>query len=285
MTAFPEPTTGHALQCMEIWGGNHAVETGISTPGLDMWVYSRPYAEATDGGDVHYVSLCGGGKITRFILADVAGHGAAVAEVARGLRTLMRRNINRKSQERLVLELNRQFAELAQLSRFATAVVGTYLTRGDKLTVCNAGHPRPLWYRAATGQWSFLFGPTEDNDEVLSNLPLGVDETTTYSQVEITLGQGDLLFVYTDALVEATNAQGEMLGEERLLELVRRLDFTEPGHAVQALLAELDRYRAGQPQEDDTTFLLLSHNAGHPRKLSLLETLDVYAKVFGLKSV
>src|SRR5262245_51592212 len=196
---------------MEIWGGNHATDRAVATPGLDLRVYSRLHEGAEGGGDVHYVSLCGGGKITRFILADVSGHGAAVAEVARGLRTLMRRNINRKSQERLVRELNRQFTEMAQLSRFATAVVGTYLTRGDTLTVCNAGHPRPLWYRAATRQWSFLFGPTEDNNDVLANLPLGIDETTTYGQVEITLGKGDLLFVYTDALVEATNVQGEML--------------------------------------------------------------------------
>src|SRR5258708_2259920 len=92
----------HSLQCMEIWGGSHDAENSVSTPGLDLWIYSRPYLEASAGGDVHYVSLCGGGVITRFILADVAGHGTAVADVARELRTLMRRNINRKSQARLI---------------------------------------------------------------------------------------------------------------------------------------------------------------------------------------
>src|SRR5690242_4035808 len=81
----------HTLQCMEIWGGSHDVENSVSTPGLDLWIYSRPYQEARAGGDVHYVSLCGGGIITRFILADVAGHGTAVADVARGLRALLRR--------------------------------------------------------------------------------------------------------------------------------------------------------------------------------------------------
>jgi len=144
VTSIDHAASRHTMQCMEIWGGSHAADTSVATPGLDLWVYSQPYEGADDGGDVHYVSLCGGGKITRFILADVAGHGAKVADVARSLRGLMRQNINRKSQARLATALNEQFAELGQQGCFATAVIASYLTTGDKLTVCNAGHPRPL---------------------------------------------------------------------------------------------------------------------------------------------
>src|SRR5690349_19404791 len=99
----------HTMQCMEIWGGSDAVETSLISPGLDTWVYSRPFEGADEGGDVYYVSLCGGGIITRLIVADVSGHGAEVSEVSRALRTLMRQNINNKSQARLVKALNRQF--------------------------------------------------------------------------------------------------------------------------------------------------------------------------------
>ena len=83
-------------------GGNQAVESAVSTPGLDVWVYSQPHEGAAHGGDVHYVSLCGGGVITRMIVADVSGHGESVAEFSGMLRSLLRRNINRKSQTRLV---------------------------------------------------------------------------------------------------------------------------------------------------------------------------------------
>jgi hypothetical protein len=62
---------------MEIFGSNQAADNAFSSPGLDIWVYSRPHGEAASGGDVYYVSLCGGGVITRFILADVSGHGAS----------------------------------------------------------------------------------------------------------------------------------------------------------------------------------------------------------------
>ena len=62
----------HGLRCMEIWGGNRAEANAIGTPGLDLWVYSEPYHADDRGGDVHYVSLCGGGIITRLIVTDLS---------------------------------------------------------------------------------------------------------------------------------------------------------------------------------------------------------------------
>jgi serine phosphatase RsbU (regulator of sigma subunit) len=268
---------------MEIWGGNRAADNSISTPGLDLWVSSQPYHQAESGGDVHYVSLCGGGIITRFILADVSGHGASVADLARALRDLMRRNINRKSQARLVKELNRRFTELAHLSRFATAVLGTYLTTTDQLTLCNAGHPRPFWYRAATREWSVLPDAREPAGAGLANLPLGIDDSTIYPQVVLGLEPGDFVLIYTDALTECTDDQGGQLGEHGLLSLVRALDVTDPLRIAPAVLVALDRFRGGRPVEDDQTFLLLHHNGAPSRRLTLGEKMDVYAKVFGLK--
>lgn len=211
---------------MEIWGGNQAVYRSANTPGLDIWVYSRPHEQATNGGDVHCVSLCGGGVITRFILADISGHGAAVGDIGRSLSALMCRNINRKSQSKLVQALNRQFAELAKLRRFGTTFVATYLTKGDTLPIYNVGHPRPLWYRAESREWFILAG-NEDKTAGLVNLPLGIDDSTVYPQMTLTLGKGDLVLTFTHALVEAENAAGDRLGETGLLNLIRKLDVSD----------------------------------------------------------
>ena len=146
----------HTMQCMEIWGGIEPVERAVSTPGLDLWVYSQPFAGDTQGGDVYYVTLCGGGIITRIVVADVSGHGSSVAEFSLSLRSLVRQNINQKSQKRLVERLNRQFTEMADLRRFATALVVTYLASTNRLSICNAGHPRPLLFNEAAGTWSLL---------------------------------------------------------------------------------------------------------------------------------
>jgi phosphoserine phosphatase RsbU/P len=275
----------HPLQCMEIWGGSAAAERSVSTPGLDLWVWSRPFQQALDGGDVHYVSLCGGGVITRLILADISGHGASVAELAHSLRELMRRNINSKSQTRLVRDLNRQFTELAKLSRFATAIVATYLAHRDQLTICNAGHPRPLWFRAATAEWHFVDVDDRAERAGLTNLPLGIDDSTSYPQATLNLEPGDVVFIYTDALTESPGAGGEMLGEQGLRELMGTIDTTNAKSMAQSLVARLDQLRGGRPAEDDATFLMLHHNAANPGRLSIRQKLDVYAKVFGLKRV
>src|SRR5205809_333204 len=82
------------MQCMEVWGGNQIVDNGVNMPGLDAWVYSKPYGDAAGGGDVHYVSSCATGRIMRLLVADVSGHGSAVSSVAGQLRALMRRYVN-----------------------------------------------------------------------------------------------------------------------------------------------------------------------------------------------
>ncbi len=273
------------MHCMEIRGSNRAVASSLRTPGLDLWVFSQPYHAEDRGGDVHYVSLCGGGIITRIIVADVSGHGAAVGEFSDALRDLMRRNINSKSQRRLVKALNRQFTELAQLRRFATAIVATYLATSDRLSICNAAHPRPLWFRAATRTWSLLTHESAASAQPGSNLPLGVDEETPYEQFVVHLDRGDHVVIYTDALMEAMDPAGAMLGESGLLRLIQGLDLDTPDRLGRALLGAVRDYRAGGAAEDDETLVVLRHDGGPPRRPSIGEKLDVYAKVFGLKGV
>jgi len=275
----------HTMHCMEIRGGNQAVEKIFRTPGLDLWIFSEPYHSDDRGGDVHYVSLCGGGIITRLIVADVSGHGSSVADFSGELRDLMRRNINSKSQKRLVGTLNRQFTELAQLRRFATAIVATYLATTDRLAVCNVAHPRPLWYRSATRSWSLLTDEAARATRPGSNLPLGVDEATTYEQFAVHLDPGDFIVFYTDALMEAMDPSDAMLGEDGLLEVARRVDLSTPGRVGPAIVEGVRRHRAGGAADDDVTVLVLHHNGGPPRRPSIGEKIDVYAKVFGLKSV
>jgi serine phosphatase RsbU (regulator of sigma subunit) len=248
-------------------------------PGLDAWVLSSPHHDDPAGGDVHYVSLCGGGITTRVAIADVSGHGASVAEFSCGLRDLIRRHINRKDQSRLVAELSRTFGELAQLERFATAIVATYLVTRRRLVLCIAGHPRPLLYRAASAEWSLLDAP----DAV--NLPLGIDDAARLLEVTLDLAPGDLLVLYTDALVEAADPAGRQLGEAGLLQAARLLTdhAADPRAVGSALVEAVAAHRAGQPPDDDLTLIALRHTGTGPRRPGLRERAEVYARVFGLR--
>ncbi len=279
MDPTPSLPRGSSMRCMEIRGGSRAVEDAFGTPGLDGFLLSRPYKGAERGGDLHYISLCGGGVITRVIVADVSGHGASVAEFSEALRSLMRKNINTKSQTRLVAALNRQFGAQAQLLRFATAVVATYLATERTLTVCNAGHPRPLCYRKRLEQWMFL----DASGAQPGNLPLGLDDDSPYHQFTETLEPGDVVCFYTDALTEAKDPSGRMLGEDGLLDLAKGLDPNDPRQLTEGLVSLIDGHRKGRSDDDDMTFLCLVHNARGPRPPTFAEKLDVYAKVFGFK--
>ena len=131
----------HHLECMEIWGGNRAVDRAIAVTGIDVWVVSQPYGGDTHGGDVYFVSSCGAGKIARFALADVAGHGVTVGDLGAKLRRLMRKHLNRLDQTRFARDLNKEFATLSREDTFATALLASYFAPTDHLIICNAGHP------------------------------------------------------------------------------------------------------------------------------------------------
>jgi serine phosphatase RsbU (regulator of sigma subunit) len=274
----PETSSPHGLQCMEIWGGNHPADHAASTPGLDIRVISRPLDAA--GGDVHYVSLCGGGALTRMLLADVSGHGAPVAEFAGDLRKLIRKYINTKSQTRLVSRLNDRMEALSLDGLFATSLVATYHATTRWLTLSNAGHPRPLLFRSSTGAWELLdMAPTVSGD--ISNLPLGIQKGTTYSQTSIQLEAGDRVVLYTDLLIETHDPAGNPLGEQGVLDVVRRLPHNGQSVANNLLEEILSQAGSGSPA-DDVTILEFCHNGHGPQPPSLSEKLRIYGKVFRL---
>jgi len=247
------------MSCMEVWGGSEAADAAVNLPGLDAWVFSRPYEQASAGGDVYYVSSCATGRINRLLVADVSGHGEKVHAVAIQLRDLMRRYVNFLDQSKFVLNMNGRFVESSAAGCFATAVVTTFFAPTRTLSLCNAGHPPPLIYRAGLQEWAFLDGACEDRAP--GNIPLGIAEYENCEQFDVDLNVGDLVIVYTDSLIEAKAKSGEMLEPAGLLALVNeKLDPARPESLISTLLAAVDEKTAGGLQADDVTVLLLRPN-------------------------
>ncbi|MBM4005737.1 MAG: serine/threonine-protein phosphatase [Planctomycetes bacterium] len=245
------------MQCMEVWGGNSPVARSFRTPGLKLWLHSRPYKGAESGGDVYYVSSCASGRITRFLLADVSGHGQKVAQMAAGLRDLMRQNINLIKQTRFVSEMNRQFVAHPQDGGFATALVCTYFAPSRTLQFCNAGHPMPLIYVARTSQWSLASErATVQRGSEFADAPLGVIEGGDYSLFSIQLSYGDMMLCVSDAYTEAVDSEGEQLGQNGLLRIVEQIDPSEPAEIIPKLIGRLTRTSSDNLASDDATALL-----------------------------
>ena len=252
---------------MEVWNGNGSIHNAISVPGIDVWASSDPFRGEVRGGDVHYVSMCEGGSLSRFAVMDVAGHGAAANELGRRLRSLMRKHVGMLNQAELARAINRDL--LRQMGgnfngQFATAVLTAYFAPTDHLIVCNAGHPRPIWFSAAEGQWGLLDAGTTHTAHPPHNLPLGISERAGYEQFTVPLDKGDLVLLYTDSLIESIGPRRRRLGEQGLLDLVNTMDPRRPERLNDAILTAVDEFRGGTPAQDDETLLVLHHNAADP---------------------
>lgn len=289
--------TEHSIGCMEIIGGNRATQELVHAPAIDIWIDSRPLESDSGGGDIHYVSTCGAGYVTRLALADVSGHGSAVDRVAVNLRKLMRKYINTLDQTRFAKELNRDFAQTDEEGRFATAVLLTYFAPTNHLLICNAGHGRPLRYDGREGKWQFLDLETvaacdslraskgRYHLERVANLPLGILDPTDYEQFAVRLEAGDHIVLYTDALTECENASGQQLGESGLLKIVERCPVAGAEGLCHEIVGSAQSWRANQSPQDDQTVIVLQRSDSKPPPASIGRTLHTLTKMLGLKRV
>jgi hypothetical protein len=286
---------------MEVWGGNQQFSGGVVMAGLDVWIHSQPYGNAAGGGDIHYVSTCATGRITRLLVADVSGHGSDVAGTAAALRTLMRRYINYIDQTRFVEAMNEQFTALSAAHVFATAVVTTFFAPTGHLSISNAGHPPPLLYSAKSGEWNLLehhrparatgarktsesrsmvraeltragshdpraaSSRWEEPSNGVSNIPLGIVDATNYDQLDVRLHIGDMVMCYTDSLIESLDEHGNMLGAEGLLKVANALEPSETVELIPALLDAIRVMHRGNLAKDDVTVLVFRPNGLAPR--------------------
>jgi phosphoserine phosphatase RsbU/P len=293
-----EPHQPESLHCMEILGGNHAVRHVIHAHGVDLWIDSQPLESGSGGGDVHYVSTCGGGQVTRLALADVAGHGGSVDGLAVFLRKLMRKYINTLNQTQFAQALNQEFAShQTESGRFATALLLTYFAPTGHLIVCNAGHGRPLHYSARQHSWRFLDLETVGECpsmktsrvryhlERLSNLPLGILDPIEYEQFALEFGPGDLVLLYTDAITETEDAAGHLLGEAGLLSIMESLESTNLADAGEHILAAVSSRRGPKAPADDQTLVVMRRADSPGPRPSVLETATAVAKMLGLGRV
>ena len=276
---MPQPQT---MTCMEVWGGNSLTDNAVSMAGLDAWVYSKPFAHSQSGGDVYYLSSCATGRITRLLVADVSGHGEAVTNTASTLRTLMRRFVNHLDQSSFVQSMNREFSHLSSVGTFATAVVLTFFGPTRSISLCNAGHPAPLLYREKNKTWSLLHPPEDpaSTSNEIANIPLGIDDVADYHQLALDLDIGDLVLCYSDSLIESHAPDGQLLGEQGLLDLVRSLPATDAAGLTPALLEKLRTLHPDNLEEDDVT-LLLFRASGTPGQRNFFQRALAPIRVAG----
>jgi phosphoserine phosphatase RsbU/P len=252
----------YRLKCAETWAGNEGTSSVADLPGLRVWVHSTPFGPGKAGGDVHYASVCPSCIVSRVALADVSGHGRAVASLSAKLRELMQKYLTALEQASLMRDLNEAVMEELDGVHYATMVAAGFHGRRGLLVMTNAGHPPAFWYRASRDEWAW-FEPRRAQERLeVRSTPLGLLSNVSYDRMIVRPEPGDLMVLYSDGVSEAANRQGEELGRDGLMTLARTLDpSSAEGFGVQ-LVEAITGFRGGQAPEDDETIIVLQRCPG-----------------------
>ena len=136
----------------------------------------------------------------------------------------------------------------SQADMFLTAVYAVLETDTGRLIYANAGHNRPLWYRAATG------AVTELGQR---GIVLGAFEGIKLPEERLTLAPGDVLVFYTDGVTDALNGEGEEFGEERLQAVIAANIGGSADEMIDAISGALAAFTRGAEQGDDVTCVVV----------------------------
>jgi sigma-B regulation protein RsbU (phosphoserine phosphatase) len=88
-------------------------------------------------------------------------------------------------------------------------------------------------------------------------IPLGVRSKSSYQTVTIALGPGDGVFVVSDGVVEAMNAEGELYGIERLDADLADAAGTSAADLVRKVANNVNTFTGSAPKADDVTALAM----------------------------
>ena len=201
-----------------------------------------------------------------FLIADVSGKGVPAALFMAVTKTLLESHLRSGGESDLALEtINRQLCNNNIADMFVTLWMGVLELSSCRLLYINAGHNPPL-LASREGDFRFLKSAP---DLVLAGM-----EDTIYHKREITLKEGDTLFLYTDGITEAENSNREFYGKERLQEFLDIHQYLSLGELLPALWTDIETFSAGAEQSDDITMLALRMSPAETGRRSLAMRAD-----------
>jgi serine phosphatase RsbU (regulator of sigma subunit) len=225
-----------------------------SYPVIPGWEFATVYEPARQvGGDFYDLfPLPGVPDHLSLVVADVTGKGIPAALLMAFSRTIIRsESMDGCGPARILRQANRAIVHDIRSSLFLSVCCATLDTRSGSLVYASGGHDPPLWFQAETGgtQWLSARG-----------FVLGAFPEVEPEECAIDLGPGDLLVFYTDGVTEARSPSRDLFGEDRLRATVEAHARGGARRTQQALVGELEAFKAGTPQSDDLTLLIVSRH-------------------------
>lgn len=182
-------------------------------------------------------------------IGDVSGKGTPaallMANVQASLRTLVQFDL---SPSEMTNQLNDLICRSTGADKFITFFWGLLEITTKKFSYVNAGHNPPIMLRAD--------GSVERLD--IGGIILGVFPTVrSYEMGTITLHKGDILFMFTDGINEAMNAEGEEFTEDRLEKILQTVQSENSAVVLKRIHDAIRAHTKGCCQSDDMTMIVL----------------------------
>lgn len=217
-------------------------------PGLDVAVHYQTAKRA--GGDYYDFFPLPDGRLG-VLIADASGHGAPAAVMMAVAHSIAHtRPAPPMRPGELLTDLNAHLTRqhTRQTGNFMTAFYAVFDPTAGTLTYASAGHNPPRLLRGTDHSRSVL--------NRAQRLPLGIKSEEQYLEQVVPLNLGDMVVFFTDGVIEAVNADGEVFGSNRFDACLQKAP-PSAADAVLAILAELSDFTAGIPAADDRTLVIV----------------------------
>ena len=205
---------------------------------------------ATHVGGDYYDFFPYGERAVDIVIADVSGHSVGAALIMAETRSALRTQIHSSGRAGEILAVLNDLLheDLSRAELFITMFYAKYDGIRGILTYTNAGHNPPLLFRPGERSFTEL-----DADGLI----LGIMKNETYEERSITLQKGDVLFLYTDGIIEAQNSAGDLFGVARLCDLIAAACEENPETIVDTVLKKVADFTGSPVFNDDVSMVLL----------------------------
>ncbi len=215
---------------------------------FDLYASMTPAKEV--GGDFYDFFLIDDDHLA-LVIADVSGKGVPAALFMMVTKILINeRTLSGDTPGEILSVVNDRICVHNDADMFVTVWLGILEISTGRITAANAGHDDPAICRA-DGQFSIV---KNRHGPVIGAMP-GI----TYREFSIELNPGDKLFLYTDGVPEATDANEQMFTLDRMLQVLNGAGKLPPKEILGAVWDSVNAFVGEAPQFDDLTMLCISY--------------------------
>ncbi|MBO5576419.1 MAG: PP2C family protein-serine/threonine phosphatase [Ruminococcus sp.] len=218
---------------------------------MDFDIYASMTPAKEVGGDFYDFYLLDDDHLA-LVIADVSGKGIPASLFMMMSKILINNYSAMGLSPKEVLEkANDTIFKYNKQRMFVTVWFGVLEISTGKVCASNAGHEYPI-IKQPDGKFELY----KDKHGFVA----GAVNKMKYTEYEFELEKGGILFLYTDGVPEATNAQEEMYGTQRLVDQLNKMKGASPKELLEGVHKSVDEFVGDAPQFDDLTMLCIRRN-------------------------